>query len=288
MKENGCKHAGSDSAEDSRPWRKTVPPTQEQEPAQGTLISDEPRFGVIHLLVWSIVTAVFVGLSGGGADQLLRGSIDGAPSLLLSLLGCLLAVRTGAALSGLVLLASRRWRNRQFPRHPGEWLWTAMGVSSLGEPFVRASGQYQVYLNAWGNLCPWLVTAAVLVAARLRVREDRWRRFLTWLIATILLNTTLLLVNPWWSDELISCLRGPGQKPGHVILELRSMHACLWLFAATILACAILPLARADRREGLRFPWTHYAGLAAFLCWPVTALWQALTYGLLGVFIPHL
>jgi hypothetical protein len=86
---------------------------------------NEPPISIIHLLGWITCTAAFIAMSQ--IDRLVSVKIN-----LWFYVGELpKAMACGAALEGLAIMLSRRWRGKQFPRQPGEWILVTLATYRL-------------------------------------------------------------------------------------------------------------------------------------------------------------
>jgi hypothetical protein len=227
-----------------------VPPPEEPE---------QPRLGIIHLMVWTACVAVHLSImrSLWPAD----GSTE--PALIPWMLS---SVGGGAALGGLLLWAARRIRGERFPRHPGEYLLIVEGLCmafflAIWTPIwiflLRIEDYFYFYFTvpevAISGL--YLVQTTIFLWAAVKVRVRRWRWFfLAWS------GTTLL------SMPLLCCgvlQIGGSQQVAHLVIG-------GWLVAVVL----------KDHFQGLRFPWTHWLGVAIRF-WLTAAslgwfLWQML------------
>ena len=86
----------------------------------------KPRLSILHLMVWTGLIAAMIGLFRGLCLLLPRSPSAGEMVVL-----SLLAVYSGMALGGIVLLALRRFRGMRFPTEPGEWLLVVQGCLVL-------------------------------------------------------------------------------------------------------------------------------------------------------------
>lgn len=218
---------------------------------------DPPRIGVVHLVVWTAGVAVYLSLERA-RGQMFGPSPPFSGTLLEIGSSILESLAYGAALAGLLLWAARRWRGLPFPKHPGEYLLAVVGLNQA----LRFLYVFLAYPVTNERLT--LVTALmhgyhalqclVLVWPLLAVKSRRWRVFFGTLLAShILLFLHIALP--------VRVLLTPAISPGLLVSSI-----VLHVAADAILLAIVLK----NRWEGIRYPWTHWLGVAV-------RLWLALT-----------
>jgi hypothetical protein len=210
----------------------------------------EPRLGILHLLGATTCVAVYFGLVQTirliAFDQ--PGPAD--PSVAAEASGVLYGLGWGLSLGGLVLWFVRRWRGMPFPRHPGEYmllveatvclLLLARGFLSAYVSVMLERGSLALSVPLWGNTIPFvfdLCRAIVWTVAGFRIGIRRWRRFF-FLVAV--------------SEIIVYFFACGGFALGFAAF-------CGGEVLVVIVLAAIV--AR-DHRRGLRYPWSHWAGVA--------------------------
>ena len=208
--------------------------------------SEQPRLGIIHLIVGITCVAVYLGLmrtplslSGPTFDREETG-VFFKGMLLFSCLGA------GIAMGGPCLLLARVVRGVPFPIHPGDYLlvlWGVNSIFSLGASFVLVS-EYRMW---WMFIGPLRMVGAVIClwAANL-VETGRWRAFF-FLMAGVQVIGCLL------------CCLGP-------IVNVQDV-----LFSVVLAVIVVR-----DHWQGLRYPWTHWLGVGLQIWFALATLgWLA-------------
>lgn len=229
------------------------PPTPRGPPEE----SDPPPIGIVHLVVWTAGVAVYLSLERARGQMFGPSAPFGGTFLEIGS-GILESLAYGAALAGLLLWTARRWRGLPFPRHPGEYLLVVIGLNQA----LRFSYVFLAYpvTNERLKLLTALMyghfalQCLVLVWPLLAVKSRRWRVF----FGTLLASHVLLPLDIALSVHL---LRTPAISHG-----LLFSTVVLYVAADAILLVIVLK----DRWEGIRYPWTHWLGVAV-------GLWLALT-----------
>ena len=199
-------------------------------------VNRELRFSVLHLLVGTTCVALYLALSR-------HNRIQGPSATDFSTaIWILWNIGTGAALSGLVLLVSRRWRETRFPVHPGERLlvvmsadaWIDLSVHLLMTLYlVVTQSNFDAAVQLWSGVPLYLQTIVIgvlfFLTAR-RLESPGWRRVFRW-------NGTAYLLYPFSCDLIIPI--------------------AVSLIANLILIAVLV----SDHRDGDRYPWTHWLGV---------------------------
>ena len=203
---------------------------------------EQPRVGIRHLLVWTACVAVYFCLTRPAHD-----AFQG-PDAPFPLFWLLHGVGAGTALGGLLLWAARRRQGLPFPSQPGEWILILHGLVTVvritGAVLLAFVAPLATATNCYAitlSLADWIAIALYLIAAT-RVKTRRWR---IGLIALAVIN--LVGWNPF--DALLSI---------------------------AVLAAVVLP----DVRQGVRWRWTHWLGVAieSWTCTTILilAVWRVL------------
>ena len=235
---------------------------------------EQPRLGIIHLLVWTACVAGYFGVIRGLAPPAWSPRLG--PSL-----GIWVGVAMGRAtgLGGLLLFAARRYRRLPFPRQPGETLLVLLGVGAAGHLLDYPIRYGAVYLGTIPRWVPDLsfllavVLAAVLyLIAAVRTKILRWRVYFVTVFVAGALMVLLLLLRPLEESLLV---------PPFI---LRRLIPFVWHWAPLVPGAVLVFVAVKDARQGLRYRWTHWLGIgiglwnglmgamwAAWLTWSVPA-----------------
>ncbi len=207
-----------------------------------------PRQGIIHLMVWTTCVAVHLAVRNMLATPFEPSELPVGYGLL----AVLQAIGGGAALAGVVLLVSRRFRRMAFPIYGGEFLLVVLGLDYVfhkvwtGIFFVVAYS----FLPSLRGETTWMV--AYLLPVRLapvalclwpivRLRDRLWR---TW-FAMYMAARALIMCS-----QYVSWTRGPS--------ALSQVAPALGVLAAAVFIGALIR----DWLHRRQFPWTHWAGLA--------------------------
>lgn len=226
------------------PLATTEPPETPDAPVSAGASADGARLGIAHLLAWTACTAVYLGLTRSlHLGPAVPGS--GAATPLWALQG----MGAGAALGGLLLLVARKLRGVPFPVHPGEMLLVVTGVSVvlamvtsavLLTAIVHVEAEVPAGLWFVGFSLAEIGCAALYLGAAIRVRVLRWRLY--FLVAAGAIG-----------------LRAVSLRGGSVL------EVLLFLLPALALPVLLSVMVAADFIHRCRYPWTHWAGIAAAL-----------------------
>lgn len=246
------------------PLAPDCPPQSSAQPIDPSGEPEQPRLGILHLLVWPACVAVYLGILG------LVFPTDASGRMPVHWV--LNAIGSGAALGGLLLWVARRLRGWRFPRYPGEYLLAALGLCALlfglwyplSGMLVRRGAN--VFPSNAVNIALTVVLlgrVAVFVWAGVRVKVRRWR----WLLLAIAVESALPAAMLWVGPLAYF-------RPLWLGYEVAQAAIVVWLVA----------LSGTDHLRGFRYPWTHWLGVAVPL-WQgalVLATWVAnvWTYGI--------
>ena len=237
-----------------------------EEPEQPPAIPDEasadvscPRLGLIHLLAWTACVALCLGLQRVVGQLFWNPARPFGDSVLKIASTVLTSLGNGAALGGLLLWVARRRRGLPFPEHPGEYLLVVLGLgevvrwsySLLLLPVTPATLTRNMAL-LYGRE---VLAVVVLLWPLLAVRSRRWRVFFGAMLASRALMLLYWVLSLSWLS-----LRAPATFSGLLL-------SCLVLLVAADAILVVIVLR--ERWGGVRYPWTHWAGVAV-------ALWLAL------------
>jgi hypothetical protein len=209
----------------------------------------QSRLSVLHLLVGTTCIALYLAIS---RHIRIEAQSAADPS---TAIWVLWSIGTGAALSGLILLVSRRWQEERFPVHPGEALlvvmsvdaWIDLSVHSLMALYLLVT---QSSLNAAVQLwyaAPFYLQTIVMavlyfVTAR-RLESPRWR-------SVFWFSGTAYLLYPFCCNQTIP-----------MAISLTSNLILIFVVVS-------------DHQEGARYPWTHWLGVGLKLWFtPLIAAW---------------
>ncbi len=220
---------------------------------------EAPRLGILHLMVWTACTAVHLGWLTTLMQLETMPEAPGPGTMLLLLQGSY-SIVAGAALGGLLLWLARCWRRFPFLVHPGEYLLVVLGLLFLMNMVFQSAWWLPVFAgdpSGWPfSTCvsatliyaiPMLVGGLIFLWPAIRVKSLGWRLYFALAAASCL---------------FVGCWR--------VVSE----STYLWRFdaewsRALPLAVLLVVVAR-DHTAGRRYPWTHWAGVAA-------AVWDVVT-----------
>lgn len=213
---------------------------------------DEPRLGIIHLLVWTACVAMYLGLLRGleqpGTGEFPEGYW---------VFNCLAGIGSGTALGGLVLWIARRYRGLRFPNHPGEYLWIALGILGVFGMVHRAALQLldqTLFAFEMLQLLYFAVSAIVFLVAAIRVKTGRWR-FIFFVVVTVdavMCLIVLVTVVLWQSDDMFLWT---------VLSPARFLVVNVMLLVVVLM----------DLFQHRRYPWSHWVG-------PAIQLWYFVIY----------
>lgn len=202
-------------------------------------MSERPRLRILHLLVWTTCVAIYLGI------ERTVGILLGLP--LSPLLTFTEGISSGTALAGLLLLWS--WHRRGLlagALYPGEVLLVVLGFVAIFYHVIRTpTVALDVRLGILPSWAYLLVAVALQLAkslayfaAQIHIRSWRWRVFFLLLVVLAVLRIPLvfLLTGNW-----ISVCNG-------VI----PLVVFLWIVCK-------------DHHDGIRYPWSHWAGVLAYV-----------------------
>jgi len=218
-----------------------------------------PRLGIIHFLVWTACVAVYLGTT---RDLWLRESMP----LALQVHWAARSFAAGAALGGVLLWISRRLRGIAFPACPGEYLLLAMGLTTalylgfLVLPLIRmlVGVQDPAWNEAFWRIVPLVANGVYIVLlawAAVRVKTPRWRLlFIGWALSAF--PYLFLPFIPYFLTRMCQ-------------------------FATLAVDGCLVVVVLIDVARGIRYPWTHWLGvavrlwsgftLAALMVWQIVA-----------------
>jgi hypothetical protein len=231
-------------------------------PADGTpppLPATAPRLSIMHLLIWTALSAVFMGyfnlvmrLQPDSMPRAITDWINSPANFAFRTVG---SMASGAELGGVLLFVARRWRGLRFPVQPGEWLLFMGGITSLlgmvsylSLMVTRETLGVGEFRTAAYSLIICLFGIAEYMFPWLGCKDSRaWRWF--FFTATVLAFLTLFMT-------LVGiAFRG-------ALLQLPQPGLIHWIaigFAAVTFAIAVI----GDLRRRTSRGWVHWVGVVA-------------------------
>ena len=220
--------------------------------------SAEPRLSILHLLGAMTSVAVYFGLVETIRLIAVQSGYPPDPSTVLRVSPVLYGLGRGLALGGLLLWFARRRRAVPFPRYPGEYmllvqaticlLFLARGCLACSLSVISEQGRPVLSLALYSTMMSHvtdLIRALIWTVAGLRIRMRRWRTlFFLYAAATLLVG-------------LLTC--GGIARLGAAF--------CVPELLVTIVLVVIVVR---DHRQGTRYPWSHWLGVA--ICFWVALL----------------
>ncbi|HYW78481.1 MAG TPA: hypothetical protein VE890_02855 [Thermoguttaceae bacterium] len=208
---------------------------------------EEPRLGIMHLLVWTACVAVYFSflrtMTESGQEQFLGSS---------NAVSVFYGLGMGTALAGLVLLVSRRLRGFPLAKHPGEYLLLLFGVSLIASVVIQmiivrigpisvgrwSWAEYALMGTSYGMLA---IDGLILLIATVRVKILHWRVFFVIMMMTLALQ---------FLGPLILAR----------FLSVRSMGVAFQLIPQidTVLLTVVVLI---DLWRSERYPWQHWFGI---------------------------
>ena len=237
---------------------------------------EQPRLGIIHLMVWTTCAAVYFSLI-----STLRRAFESPDDGVDIALWVAYGLGSSAALGGLPLAASRRWRGLPYPGQPGETLLLLLGVGAatnmLGYLLVMLA-----YSDDWSDsgistglyvgftCCNVLFLGVLYLIAVVRTKSLRWRLFFVAKPLVVVITYVL----PVAITSFFATMR---------------WYAIFSHGPEILLSAFLVGIAAKDFREHVltrvQYRWTHWLGIAVQL-WSgavliVYAIWSTLFHGLL-------
>ena len=214
---------------------------------------EQPRLGILHLMVLTACVAVWMGVT-----RTIALAAEELPALgsdpFLAAWGTLQGIGGGVALSGLILLVARRLRRIPFPIHPGEYLLVMVAISvtlsSAVYPYfllilrMEPTSAPPWWLTTGLGIVVFAVNAAVFIWTFVCVQIWRWRVFLLWiLISQVAVYGLMLLAD-----------------------HLAGLGATIFIIISSVVPIAasvvLLDVVVQDHLQGKRYPWSHWMGVA--------------------------
>jgi hypothetical protein len=201
----------------------------------------EPRFGISHMMVWIACCAVYMGIMRFSWPEAMLQNIPHF-FILSTALGSLSG---GAFLAGVILFAERRFRGATFPLHAGEWLLTVQGIRfAISQAIFGVARLVSEDTRPYAWAYSSLIFCWLFLWPALRAQDPpRWKGFFWSLLLVDLLQGLNNIFLAWMSM-------------GHMI----SVGLIYLVRVGLLLGCIWL-----DWQVPLRRPWTHWAGVLAFL-----------------------
>ena len=225
---------------------------------------ETPRLGIRHLMVLTACVAAYLGVFRALGRAFDSGTFSETMPTDEALVSTFYAIAGGAALAGMFLFAARRVRGMTFPFHPGEFLSILLGIGVVWDlvrtvvfNWVMLSGNERSFdlggVYTVMGIGALVIHVAWWIWALVRLKRRRWRVFLVSMpVCHILAWVSFFSFSVFWSNvtwaPVLSQLGGP------------------------ILICVMLGIVvLRDHVRGLRYPWTHWFGVAVYF-WRTAAL----------------
>lgn len=207
-------------------------------------------FGVAHLMAWVALSALYLGWRRISLPPEIWKNLDVEQFVTLAIA----SIGAGATLASFPLLISRRWEKLAFPVHPGEWLLLALGCRTLLSLDVIAP-----LISVFDGPLGWrffnLAAAATFIVFAIFCRCPRG-----WLLILCVAASMHFL------HFVSSCLEErlfDGTTIGEVF---RIIRPVILSPLDPLSQCALLlNVVLYDVRVRKSRPWTHWAGVVAFL-----------------------
>ena len=166
-------------------------------------VPEQPRLGIIHLMVWTACVAVYFSINRlFYPDELLQTD----PLFLVFWVGE--GIVLGAALGGLLLFVARRCRGLPFPTQPGEMLLVLSGVNAamylllallfllIREGDGPITNSTQLIFHQAFALLTVVVLGVLHLIVIVRTKIPRWRLYFITVVVTYVLANSLLPLLP--------------------------------------------------------------------------------------------
>ncbi len=223
-------------------------------------------------MVLTACVAVYLGITRGLFRMFAQPDWEESLGTLQVILQGLRGIGSGAGLAGLILFVARRRRGWSFPVHPGEYLLVIIGVSTLLN--LISTG---VMMSRMGSPTPvrWIFAAVTLLGFGINALVFLWAmwrvKFLRWRLCFLVIPLSYLL------GLFVTIVTA--RMMGGSLFGVAGAHVS---FAAQPLVSFVLIIVLLkDYRDGRRYPWTHWFGVAIRLWLDAIALITFLAY-LLG------
>ena len=210
-------------------------------PANGRSVE---RFGIVHVLVWTALTAVLLAV-----DREISVPSAGQTYVAIHLaFRTFYAILGGAAVTGLWITVSKRSQLRTAALEPGQWLLVLIGITvlshvvvQLGLVFLDAMTMHRYrFLLGWTWVARYVLITLLFVVVALRfIASRQWRIALLVMAAVELIRAKTI-----------------------VLLVTHQIWARVGLFVPWDLAAAaaVLFAVWKDRRLGVSRSWLHKLG----------------------------
>ena len=233
--------------------------------------SPQPRLGIIHIMLWTLGSAIILAMYRALADL---SNMPEQARVQWYVLQVGYSTVYGAALAGVILFAYRRLtKGAAFPVLPGHWLLLTQGIV-----FTVGFGAYVVtwVLRNWLDVYSpmiyaigqWLahnVAVVVVLVAIIRLKDfGYWRVY-------------------FWASLVHQAIRATASLLGAPVGGIFFWSLQRWIYGigATVLVVWLLVVVAHDRRRGVRRDWLHWTGVAVTFGGPVLFVIQIVSSMLL-------
>ncbi len=162
----------------------------DSEPSDAAIV-EQPRLGIIHLMLWTAGTAIVLTI-----DRIAQDLVPEESSPLDSIrpwMSAAWAVVIGPAIATWAVLIRRRLRGIRFPTQPGEWLLLVSGASYVFSQLCTTIGQLTQDADATQARLPllWFAVSQIFPAVGYVIAALYNRRPRGWMVcfATILFGS---------------------------------------------------------------------------------------------------
>jgi len=245
--------------------RQTPNAPTDNEPSKPAII-EQPRLGIIHLMLWTAGTAVALTI-----DRVAQDLVPEESSLVDPIqpgISAVWAICVGPAIGAWAILVRRRLHGIRFPTEPGEWLLLVSGASYVFSQLCTTVGQLTQDADATQAPLPllWFAMGHLFPAIGYVIAALYNRRPRSWMVcfATIAIVHALLVI------ELLA----------HSF-SVYWPYLNLISFAFVCLPLVVLVASGIDLGRRRHFGWLHWVGVITYLCgmlmWVSVVVWLMLT-----------
>jgi hypothetical protein len=224
-----------------------------------------PRLSILHLLVWTALVAVAMGVDTFAtrlyspadpvaAREWMQRTV--APDQMVA--RSVRAMLTGAGLGGLLMYFARRRRGIPFPVEPGEWLLVVLGVDGFAQlcsvaarPLISGSSSYLGVYFALLIVESLVPVVGYLLPVWFGKLRGPWRRFF---------RAAVILAGIWLMMMIAFALTQLG-------FAYWAVGGLRWIYLAMLILCAVFfgVAALNDFRKPAQRGWVHWAGIVTYV-----------------------